>query len=147
MKNGRIPDGIAKRLGFWKAEEYQNFVFPASEYVLGGKLPDEHYKVWILIVRIVEMIFSTERSGWSEHSLKLLHHLIWRHNILTEETHGLHSCVISLHNLVHLPDDIIRFSSPDNFWCFVFERAVHTYIERSSNKKKPLQKQNAEENF
>ena len=82
------------------------------------------------------MIFSTERSGWSEHSLKLLHHLIWRHNILTEETQGLHSCVISLHNLVHLPDDIIRFSSPDNFWCFVFERAVHTYIECSSNKKK-----------
>ncbi|XP_019864427.1 PREDICTED: uncharacterized protein LOC109593768 [Amphimedon queenslandica] len=135
LKNGCIPDGITKRLGFWKAEEYQKFAFPASEYVLGGKLPDEHYKVWILIVRIVEMTFNTERSGWSEDSLKLLQHLIWRHNILTEETQGLHSCVVSLHNLVHLPDDIMRFSSPDNFWCFVFERAVHTYIERSSNKK------------
>lgn len=78
VENGRIPDGIAKRLGFWKAEEYQKFAFPASEYVLGGKLPDEHCKVWILIVRIVEMMFCTERSGWSEHSLKLLHHLIWR---------------------------------------------------------------------
>lgn len=40
-----------------------------------------------------------------------------------------------MHNLLHIPDDIVRFSSPDNYWCYVFERAVHTYVERSSNKK------------
>ena len=67
--------------------------------------------------------------------LELLEKLIWRHNILTEETEGLHSCVIAMHNLVHLPEDTRRFSSSDNFWCFVFERAVHNYIERSSNHK------------
>ena len=67
--------------------------------------------------------------------IELLHRLIWRHNILTEEVQGLKSCVISLHNLLHLPDDIKRFSAPDNFWCYTFERAVHTYVERSSNKK------------
>lgn len=67
--------------------------------------------------------------------MKLLEQLIWRHNILTEELEGTRSCVISLHNLIHLPEDIKRFSTPDNVWCYVYERAVHTYIDRSSNMK------------
>ena len=81
-------------------------------------------------------MFNCGRNGWDIDSLALLKKLIWRHNnILIEETEGLASCVISLHNLVHLPEDFVRFSSPDNYWCFVFERAVHDYVESSSNKK------------
>ena len=57
LKSGRIPDGVTKRLGFWKAEEYQKFTYPASEYVLGGLIPDEEYQVWITIVRITEMVY------------------------------------------------------------------------------------------
>lgn len=34
-----------------------------------------------------------------------------------------------------MPDDIRHFSSPNNYWCFTFEHAVHGYIERSSNQK------------
>ena len=45
----------------------------------------------------------------------LLQKLILRHNIQTEETEGLKSCVITLHSLLHLPEDIERFSSPDNY--------------------------------
>ena len=67
-------------------------------------------------------------------SIKLLRKIIWRHNILAEEPQGHKSCVVSMRNLMHIPDDIVRFSSPDNYWCYVFKRAVHTYIERSSNK-------------
>lgn len=54
---------------------------------------------------------------------------------MTEEVEGFTECTITLHNLTHLPEDIQRFSSPDNYWCFVFERAVHKYIEQSSNQK------------
>ena len=135
MRDGRIPEGITHRIGFWKAEDYQKFSFPASEMVLGGVLPDNHYHVWVLIVGIVELVFSCGRNGWTQDSLKLLKNLIWRHNILTEEAEGLHSCVISMHNLVHMPDDIFRFSSPDNYWCFSFERAIHGYVERPTNNK------------
>ena len=31
--------------------------------------------------------------------------------------------------------DIQRFSAPDNFWCFQFERAVKRYVQQSSNRK------------
>ena len=135
LKDGRVPQGITRRMGFWKAEEYQKFTFPASEYIFGGLLPDKEYHVWILIVRITEFVFNCGRSGWKNASLELLYKLIWRHSILTEETEGPCSCVISLHNITHLTEDIKRFSSPDNYWCFVFERAVHTYVEMSLNKK------------
>ena len=79
-------------MGYWKAEKYQKFTYPASEYCLGGKLSDDNYKVWILIVRITEMIFMCERTGWSPESIKLLKKLVWRHNVFTEETQGLRSC-------------------------------------------------------
>ena len=116
LKDGRIPDRFS-RMGFWKAEEFRKFTFPASECVFGGHLPDEVYNVWVLIVRITEMVFCCGRNGISGGMLKLLDKLIWRHNILSEEIEGEKMCVISLHNLVHLPDDIKRFSSSDNFWC------------------------------
>ena len=94
-----------------------------------------HYHTWIEIVRITEMIYKTGRSGWISDDCELLTRLIWRHNILTEENERLKSCVVTLHNLIHLTKDIERFSSPDNFWCYVFERAVKHYIECSSNSK------------
>lgn len=36
---------------------------------------------------------------------------------------GLKMCTISIHYLLHIHEDIIRFSGPDNYWCAVFERA------------------------
>lgn len=61
--------------------------------------------------------------------------LCWRFCILVEETYGISECLITLHSLIHLPEDITRFSSPDNFWCFQFERAVGRYVKQSSNNK------------
>ena len=37
-------------------------------------------------------------------------------------------CTISVHNLTHIHEDIITFSSPDNNWCAVYERAVKQYV-------------------
>ena len=63
LKDGRIPEGITRRMGYWKAEEFKKFTFPASEYILDGVLPDEHYNVWQLIVRITEIVFGSGRNG------------------------------------------------------------------------------------
>ena len=54
-----MPEGITRYMGFWKAE-FQKFTFPTSECMLEGKLLDENYCVWILIVWIVEMILTLE---------------------------------------------------------------------------------------
>ena len=106
-----------------------------SEYILDGLLPDEHYSVWITLVRITELIYNIGRKGFTINDREALNKLVARHNILTEETEGKKSCVVTLHNLIHLSEDIERFASPDNFWCYTFERAVKSYTQRPSNAK------------
>ena len=107
LKNGHIPDGVGRHMEFWKAEEFQKFSYPAYDFVLQGILP------WILIIRITELIFNFCRSGWTLEITR-------RHNILTEE---IENCTISLYCV----DDIMQFSSPNNYWCYVFKRAVHKF--------------------
>ena len=36
--------GVIKRIGYWKAEDFQKLIYPTFECILGGLLPDEHYK-------------------------------------------------------------------------------------------------------
>ena len=109
LKNGRIPTGLTSWLGHWKAEELHKFAFPASEYVLGGLLPNEEYYIWILVACLTELVFGAGRSGWTQAMLELAKRLILQHNILTEETQGIKSCHVTFHNLIHLPDDVVCF--------------------------------------
>ena len=59
--------------------------------------------------------------------------LCWRYCILVEENYGTTECLITLHTLTHVPEDIKRLSSPDK--CYQYERAVGRYVRQSSNKK------------
>lgn len=120
---------------FIVAEEFQKLAFPASEFILNGLLEENDYKVWAPIPRMIELVFNSGRNGWTANMLDNFRRLAWRYCILYEEMYGLDACVINLHNLTHLPDDVRRFASPDNFWCFDFERAVKRYVRQSSNKK------------
>ena len=47
MKDGRLPEGTSTRIGFWKAEEIQKFVYPPSQLVFGGVLSDEEYDYFV----------------------------------------------------------------------------------------------------
>lgn len=42
-------------------------------------------------------------------------------------------CTISVHNLTHRHEGIISFSSPDNYWCAVYERTVKQLVKKSHN--------------
>ena len=74
-----------QRLGNWKAEDLQKFIYPVSEYVLDGLLPDGHYSVWITLVRITELVYNIGRNGFTLSHRQALKKLIARHNILTED--------------------------------------------------------------
>lgn len=120
LRDGRILKSFAK-IGHWKAEEYRKFAFPASECVLGGLIEDEQFKIWVLAARMTEMVYYYRRNGWKEDDVMLFDHLAKRHNILVEEQSGLDQCVVTAHNLEHAVEDILRFSSSDNYWCEVYE--------------------------
>lgn len=91
--------------------------------------------MWAPLPRIVECIFNSGLNGWSSEMITNFHHLCWRYCILVEEAYGTTECLMTLHTLTHISEDIERFSSPDNYWCFQYERAVGRYVKQSSNKK------------
>ena len=103
LKYGRLPTGIDSCLTFWKAEELHKFAFPASEVMFADLL---HYLFFKLASRYV---------------------------ILNEVHRGFTSCVVTEHNLLHISRDALRFSHPDNYWYFPFERAVRRYVTTKCN--------------
>jgi len=103
--------------------------------VLNGLLDNKNFNVWAPVPRMIEIVFNSGRNGWSASMIDNFRRLAWRYCILYEEMYATSSCVINLHNLTHLSDDVQRFSSPDNYWCFDFERAVKRYVRQSTNKK------------
>jgi len=137
LKSGRIPMPVEKyhgSLGQWKAEGLQKNSFPMADCILDNKIGNpKEQEIQYLVSRITEMHFNSGRSGWTNSMIEQHHKLSWRLNILVEEIQGLAMCTISVHNLLHVHEDIIRFSASDNCWCAVFERAVKGYIKRSSN--------------
>ena len=102
MRASRCPNGITSRLGYWKAEDYQKFCFPASEVILYDQMPADEFQCWKLLVQMVAMVFNCCRThGWTNKDFKLFSKLAWRHNIMAEKTFGLDACVITEHNLIH----------------------------------------------
>ena len=134
LKDGRLPKSCLK-ISHWKAEEYRKFAFPAFMCVLGGLIEDTEFEIWVLVARMAEMMYSYGRDGWHEDDVLLFANLSRRHMILVEDRLGLDQCVVTAHNLEHATEDILRLSSPDNYWCEAYERAVSHYISTSSNKK------------
>ena len=132
LKDGRILTGFDSRLAFWKAEELHKFIFPVSEVILADLLEDMDYHIWHLTARMTELVYS-KRDGWSHDDVQLFSILAKRYLILTEEHKGLTSFVVTEHNLVHISSYAMRFSHPDNYWCFSFERAVLRYVTTKCN--------------
>ena len=133
-KSSRLPTDF-EGMGYWEAEEYQKLAFLASEFVFSRLVTEDEYKVWAPIPRLVEFVFNAGRDGWTADMVHNFQRLSWRYCILMEEHSGTQACVVNLHNLTHLHEDITRFSAPDNFWCMQFERAVSHYFQQSSNRK------------
>ncbi|XP_044180985.1 uncharacterized protein LOC122962134 [Acropora millepora] len=132
LKDGRVPKGFGSRLAFWKAEELHKFAFPASEVIFADLLDDTDFHIWQLSVRMTELVFS-KRDGWSHDDVNLFGKLAQRYLVITEEHRGLTSCTVTEHNILHIASDAMRFSHPDNYWCFSFERAVRRYVTTKSN--------------
>lgn len=136
-RTGRLPSGVMSRFGYWKAEDFNHFAFPAMEPCLADMLENDPGTCEVIscLARLVEFLSNHARNGWSQADATTFHEMCVRYSVLVEEAHGIQNCVITLHNLLHLKDDITRFSSVDNYSCWTEERAVRWYILASNNHK------------
>ena len=137
LKSERIPVAVGKEgngLGFWKAERFQKFFFPLLECILEGKMENlTELEIVCSVSRFVELHFTSGRDGWTDEMIEMHRKLAQRINVKIEEAQGLEMCTISVHNMIHIHEDVINFSATDNYWCAVFERAVKSYVKRSRN--------------
>ena len=137
LKSERIPVAVGKEgngLGFWKAEGFQKFFFPVLECILEGKMENlTELEIVCSVSRFVELHFTSGRDGWTDEMIEMHRKLAQRINVKIEEAQGLEMCTISVHNMIHIHEDVINFSATDNYWCAVFERAVKSYVKRSRN--------------
>ena len=120
------PDpGGKHKLGFWKSEEFSKLSLVAP-YILHSQIPKEPYECFCLLTRIHQPIFSKELriDGWTQHHIKLLHNLLWKHAILLESLYGITSCTENVEYSLHMAEDIERHSTLDNYWCYLYERLL-----------------------
>lgn len=137
LKTGTVPAAVGrdgKGLGFWKAECFQKFAYLMLECILEGK-PQNLNELEILcsVARFTELHFNSGRDGWDDQMIEMHKVQAKRINVKFEETQGLDMCTISVHNLLHVHEDILNFSATYNYWCAVFERAVKDYVKRPNN--------------
>lgn len=85
-----------------------------------------------LTARMVELVFH-KRDGWNLEDVDLFKTMAMRYMILIEECKDLTACLVTAHSLQHTAEDAIRFSHPDNYWCFAYERAVKRYVKSPIN--------------
>ena len=102
-------------VNIFSAKEFQKLGFPASEFVLEGLLNASDAEVWAPLPRIVESTFNCGLNGWTIEMIENFKRLCWKYCILVEEAYGDSECVITLHSLTHVAEDIMRFGSPDNY--------------------------------
>ena len=52
-----------------------------------------------------------------------------------ERLYVLSACTESVEYSHHLPDDLHRHSTPDNYWCYLYEQLVRHYKQQTTNQK------------
>ena len=121
-------------LGNWKSEEFGKLALVAP-YVLHSIVPQEVYDCFILLCQIHKAVFNKQRriEGWTIGDVTHLKKLLWSHAIHFEHLYGTSACTENVEYSLHIPDDIRRHSSPDNYWCYMYERQVCFYERQTTN--------------
>lgn len=86
---------------------------------------------------ITQMLYSKQlrNYGWERNNLLRLDGLVWKHAVMAEEYYGLDFCSENLEYSTHIVSEIERHSSPDNYSCELYERAIRSHKLQKHNAK------------
>lgn len=143
LKSGQLPSTPSSynshnkhHLGNWKSEEFGKFALVAT-YILHSIVPKEVYNCFSLC-QIHQAVFNPSFNiieGWTQPDIDHFRELLWCHVIWYEHLYGITACTENVEYSLHIPDDIVRHSSPDNYWCYMYERQVCFYKRQTTNQK------------
>ena len=124
------------QIGHWKAEDISEFI-QVAPVVLRGLIPCKAYTCFCYLNEIHNLVFSKRLriEGWNEDHSKYFKQLLCSHAILYEELYGINACTENVEYSLHMPEDVKRHSTLDNYWCYLYERQVKYYKQQTSNMK------------
>ena len=87
---------------------------------------------YMIACALTKMLYSAKlrNFGWNQSNISRLKALAWSHAIAAEEYHGADFCTENLEYSTHLADEIFRHSSPDNYSCELYERAIRGHKQQ-----------------
>lgn len=127
---------LTDKLGSWKSDEFVKFASVARE-VLAERIPSKAYDAYMLACNLTQMLYSVRlrNFGWNLSNISRLKALAWSHAIAAEEYYGPDFCSENLEYSTHMADEIVRHSSPDNYSCELYERAIRAHKQQKNNAK------------
>ena len=130
----RLPRPLTE-LVHWKATEYRQFLLYTGPVVLHEVLPVSLYKHFLCLHSAIKLL-SSEPLCYTSNGFakKLLIHFVRE----SPKLYGEHFITYNVHCLVHLPDDVIRFGSLDQFSSFPFENFLQQLKRRIRRSNNPL---------
>ena len=136
LKSGRIPSTLSSynsrnkcHLGNWKSETL------VAPYVLHSIVPHDIYNCYSLLCQIHREVYCKcwRIEGWTNSVVQYLKELLWSHAIHYEHLYGTSASTENVEYSLHLPDDIMRHLSPDNYWWYMYERQVCFHKRQTTN--------------
>lgn len=105
--------------------------------MLAERIPSKAYDSYMLACALTKMLYSPRlrNFGWNERNIARLKALAWSHAVAAEEYYGAAFCSENLEYSTHLADEIFRHSSPDNYSCELYERAIRGHKQQKNNAK------------
>lgn len=113
----RMPRCIQDLL-HWKASEYKTWLFHYSVPVLEGILRQDYFNHYLLLVIAISML-NSEQITFS--MVNIARDFLNKFVREFEHLYGLQFCSINIHQLRHLPDNVIKMEPLWVFFCFEYE--------------------------
>ena len=115
----------------FKATELRSFLLYTGPVVLRNNIDINVYKNFLLLSSAINLLSRSDIQGSVEQAREYMHQFI-EHFI---HIYGRKNAVYNVHNLCHLPDDVVMHGTLDNFSAFQFENFLG-FLKKTSEETK-----------
>jgi hypothetical protein len=137
----RKPESF-NELTFWKATQYRLFLLYIGVAVLHGLIDTKYYQNFCQLVVSMRCMTKRIRGNFSVVSQKIAEIARQAVRKFVEDginLYGPEFAVYNIHNLIHAPDDYLKFGPLDNYSCFRYESFLGRLKKYVHSGFKPLQ--------
>ncbi|KAK5641543.1 hypothetical protein RI129_010090 [Pyrocoelia pectoralis] len=131
----RLPRGLDE-IDYWKATECRLFLLYIGPAVLYGNMRKRVYKHFMSLHMAMRILCCQHLCiSYNAFARNLLLYFVKNYGDIYSKKHITHN----VHNLIHLPDDVLKFGSLDNISSFPYENYLHGLKMMLKCSPKPLE--------